>query len=1135
MLLTLLVDPDHSKVTNDDLFVLYFHQHIPSRLASLVREQALRLCLVGSELAAWNESPFGRGGQGPSQPCDKCSKKKQGKGKGKEPEAKAADHNRSSLRFTDSGSLELLSQIWEAWFCSPSSEQQRELADGYLESHLLAIHKREEARVGVPYTPTRAAACSLRAAAPVGMEAAFHSAMANEDYWRWGTTGTERYGDEDELYSELDLDAEEMRRDKSKKKWKGKGKAAAAVESPAESSKQAEQRAQRFDDFGILDRVLNPLFTTPSPGYRIHHSADPLQGFHLAPAYLPIVGQPLPEDGTLPGQRLEDVAKQEFSDWCDSFRCSWSKGHITLRFAVADALAFAHTLQHHKSTTLGNPPDLGNGSWYRFRNSFDPLVLDSQDYFIRSSCKAPVSFDVIDTSSLCDDLGTLNVLVATSPLLENQLPATLYTGHTLPLPRCVSSNDPAQGPASSQEVADNLLQGDLPTMSLFLGLCPVDYYTNTSAFVPPPTFSLETSAKQPPPPPTQPPPPPPADPSSASAAASTSAANPSSANPATCSKASSGAVYFNQRLTWKRPVCRHPTDGSGKEWTIKSYFDNLDTWPGPSPKLRKEMEEFVNLHRACLGTAEEQLSYPLEAFEAEELEEATSKKEEKSQKKAKKKNKKKGKGKAKAEDPPGNTAANKATTTGQIPENIHKPPLGTHDDHPDFLRKKAEEILQEMEAELRAEFRAEEVRWERKRTEMPLPKIGFEAEELAEFLVNIYLSMFVKDSKGSGHDGEDDDHDHDHDGEDGDGNSSSDSSVDEDAGQLLTPRNYNRATFAALLRIIQNRVVVFIGNPREPTNDDQQPEKVNPAERTALREILDEIWERTWTDLAEETPKPVLEKMNWNITMGVVLQAIQHPSVGYPTDAQEPFKHELMTVLHHFGVYHSYDHAVIDPYDGQVIATRYHLDPEELRKHPLMYCGSNWTELPSTLAVTVRIPRNKLGSLKAMLVEMGTDVDALGGARKQPACFPVMRACIGPPCVPGKESVAEHIFTALQIGFGELTTEGNPFTPELKLEIKTDDRGWEGESDLFVSFMAPTSIVIKNTLMGLVSVEVVLTLSHNLAQPSDLSLMPTGTKMHLKLFEAMLGCDSLVCLSQHMPNQRNATRVRGFAAERPQG
>jgi hypothetical protein len=53
------------------------------------------------------------------------------------------------------------------------------------------------------------------------------------------------------------------------------------------------------------------------------------------------------------------------------------------------------------------------------------LILDGEDY--GTAGKAPLLFNVIDTSNLTDYVGAINLLVATAPLLQRSPSATLYT------------------------------------------------------------------------------------------------------------------------------------------------------------------------------------------------------------------------------------------------------------------------------------------------------------------------------------------------------------------------------------------------------------------------------------------------------------------------------------------------------------------------------------------------------------------------------------------------------------------------------------------------------------------------------------------------------------------------------------
>lgn len=209
----------------------------------------------------------------------------------------------------------------------------------------------------------------------------------------------------------------------------------------------------------------NPMFTPQDGNMFLHYGTDPLLCFHLAASYAPVASKSplsLPSPGLSQEENVVKLARLEFSAWMKSFRAYFVADSITLRFFAGDALAFAHTLQQRRMP--GSP---NSAHHYRDRYHFEPLVLNEEDY---SGGSAPLVFDVIDTSNLIDHLGALNVLTATSPLLGHSLTATLYTE------KLVQSED------THKDLLNNLLYGNLTTVSSLLGLVPVDIATNTSAF-----------------------------------------------------------------------------------------------------------------------------------------------------------------------------------------------------------------------------------------------------------------------------------------------------------------------------------------------------------------------------------------------------------------------------------------------------------------------------------------------------------------------------------------------------------------------------------------------------------------------------------------------------------------------------
>ncbi|KAI1505698.1 hypothetical protein F5X99DRAFT_428791 [Biscogniauxia marginata] len=205
----------------------------------------------------------------------------------------------------------------------------------------------------------------------------------------------------------------------------------------------------------------NPMMLTLEDDATIHYVTDPLLGFHLAAAYAPLQpNSPLyvQINGLYSIERVVAVAQLEFREWVKSFRKN--SANITIRFFVGDAVSFAHTLQYKRITGANT------ANWPRDQYHLKPLMLDGVDY---KSGVAPLAFDVIDTSNLCDHLGSLVLLTAASPLLCNNLSSILYTE------AFVTTHN------SHDETLKNMLCGHVPTLSTLIGLFPTEYWTNTSS------------------------------------------------------------------------------------------------------------------------------------------------------------------------------------------------------------------------------------------------------------------------------------------------------------------------------------------------------------------------------------------------------------------------------------------------------------------------------------------------------------------------------------------------------------------------------------------------------------------------------------------------------------------------------
>ncbi|KAI1119013.1 hypothetical protein F5Y14DRAFT_118637 [Nemania sp. NC0429] len=208
----------------------------------------------------------------------------------------------------------------------------------------------------------------------------------------------------------------------------------------------------------------NPALLTVGDGAAIHYRTDPLLGFHLAAVVAPLDTTSAAIERLPQREKYVALARAEFSEWMASYREKFHKNNVTVRLFVGDAVSFAHTLQHKRVTSEIT------AYWHRNRFGFRPLVLDGPEYApgAQAQAQAPVEFDVIDTSNLCDHVGSLTLLTATSPLLRDSASAVLYT-------EVLANNH-----GGYKEVLDQVLCGHVPTISALLGLFPVEYWTNTS-------------------------------------------------------------------------------------------------------------------------------------------------------------------------------------------------------------------------------------------------------------------------------------------------------------------------------------------------------------------------------------------------------------------------------------------------------------------------------------------------------------------------------------------------------------------------------------------------------------------------------------------------------------------------------
>ena len=209
-------------------------------------------------------------------------------------------------------------------------------------------------------------------------------------------------------------------------------------------------------------KLLSPMFfVSMEDTFTLHYGTDPLLGFHLATAYASLIpGSAFSssEESHLP--KAVAAARLQFRAWSTSFReC---QDNLTVRFFARDALAFCHSLQHMNSKGNGS-----KSSWYRDPYHLEPLILDGDDYVSEQS--APTLFNLIDTSNLLDHLGAINLLVATAPLLDHTIAATLYTEALV------------KKQEDLKALVDSILCGHFRSLAIIFGLMPIEYWTSSTA------------------------------------------------------------------------------------------------------------------------------------------------------------------------------------------------------------------------------------------------------------------------------------------------------------------------------------------------------------------------------------------------------------------------------------------------------------------------------------------------------------------------------------------------------------------------------------------------------------------------------------------------------------------------------
>ena len=223
-----------------------------------------------------------------------------------------------------------------------------------------------------------------------------------------------------------------------------------------------------FDEPGNVVKAneINPTFaySITGKGFAVESVSgfDPILSFHLAETLAPVSGSQSNKAITTSG--LVKGAVEEFRRWCLAFNKRVKEGSsLVIRFLVGNAITACRAL-HYCAINSSIDPGLYAAPW-----STTLMKLDGGDYAENSSTRAPLQFNVIDTSNLTDHIGFLNVLVPCRPLMRAKPSSVIFTNK-------LATDDNNDG--MTREGFFELLCGDLSVLAMILDLIPVSYISN---------------------------------------------------------------------------------------------------------------------------------------------------------------------------------------------------------------------------------------------------------------------------------------------------------------------------------------------------------------------------------------------------------------------------------------------------------------------------------------------------------------------------------------------------------------------------------------------------------------------------------------------------------------------------------
>lgn len=164
----------------------------------------------------------------------------------------------------------------------------------------------------------------------------------------------------------------------------------------------------------------------------------------------------------------------------------------------------------------------------------------------------------------------------------------------------------------------------------------------------------------------------------------------------------------------------------------------------------------------------------------------------------------------------------------------------------------------------------------------------------------------------------------------------------------------------------------------------------------------------------------------------------------------------------------------------------------------------HWTNMPSSLCVTMVIPREKLRLFKNASFKSGSPVVQM-----------MLRAM---------EMRAQSFYLNTQVAFGHLKVLGGDYSEDLALEIDEDERSWDGTAPMIVSAMVPSSVALQKPDL---STEVIFALNQ---RPHSFSVFSDKLGLDLAISRSTLASKD-VYITKSRPNLTMPMSFSGIAGD----